>query len=590
MKLSWYISSAYGQLRKDWMIFTFIFAAGMLFTANINIREGHVRQKIWSDASQYYVYMPATFVYGWDVYRFPYKIEKKFEGFLLDSKTGKVVIKTTYGESLLLLPFFIAAHSSAYIFGIPMDGFSSFYQLFMIAGCVFYFTLGLFFIKKFLDYYYSHSISLITVLLIALTTQILFYAYDAVLMSHAYSFFLFSSFIFLLKKYYEGGRKSVLLFTLLSLTLAIAVLLRPTNILIVLWIPFLDLKSARELWQRIIFFLNLKRSLIYLPIQFMVLVPQFLYWKYLSGQFLFYSYPGEVFYWANPLILQIWFSPLNGLFPYHPVWFIFIAGMIFMISKRKPNGWFSLIFFLLASYIFSCWHCWFYAGSYGFRPLAEFSVFAALPLGMFLQTLCRLKNLFLKSSAVLLFVILIYYNLTQLYNYNVFTGGMWSWDDFIIKLKTYKLTDSHQKTYTWKNDFSNSYGYEPVMLLDSNARSRVSATWCDKDIPDNVHYKRILSSILDHPVRKVNMSVFIKSADEDSTKASWVATVEQDGKTLLYKAISVDQFLKGKNAYTRVEGTFEIPAWIDQNSLIHFFISNPKGRTFYIDDMSIEFK
>jgi len=590
MKLSRIIGFALDQLRKDWIIFTFIFFAGLLFTAKINIREGQVRQKIWSDAAQYYVYMPATFIYGWDVFRFPYKIEKKFQGFLLDPKTGKVVIKTTYGESLLLLPFFAAADASAWLFGLPMDGFSSFYQLFMLAGCVFYFTLALFFIKKFLDYYYTHPVPLITVLLIAVTTQVLFYAYDAVLMSHAYSFFLFSSFLYLLKKYFEGGCKSYLLFTLLCLSLSIAVLLRPTNIMIVVWIPFLDLKSAKELWQRILFFLNPKRSLVYLLVQFIVLVPQFLYWKYLSGHYLFYSYPGEVFYWAHPMLLQVWFSPLNGLFTYHPAWIVFIAGMIFMIGGRKANGWFTLAFFLLTSYVFSCWHCWFYGGSYGFRPLAEFAVFAALPLGMFLQTVAGLKNLFIKSSVVILFVFLLYYNMMSLFNYNVFTGGMWSWDDFLVKLKTCKLLDYHQKTYTWETDFSNYYQYEPLLLTDSNARSRISATWCDRDIRDNVHYKRILSSILDHPVRKIDMSVYIKPADEDSTHAVWIATVEQDGKTLLYKSVPFDKFLRGKNIYSKVESSFAIPAWIDQNSPIHFFISNPGGRKFYIDDMRIEFR
>ncbi len=590
MKLSRYISVALGHLRKDWIIFMFIFAAGICFTAKINIREGHVRQKVWSDAAHYYVYMPATFIYGWDVFRFPYKIEKKFEGFLLDTKTGKVVIKTTYGEALLLLPFFLAAHSSAYVFGIPMDGFSAFYQVFMLVGCVFYFTLALFFIKKFLAYYYSHAVSLITVVLIALTTQMLFYAYDAILMSHVYSFFIFSSFIYLLKKYYEGGRRSYLLFTLISMSLALAVLLRPTNIMIVLWMPFLDLKSAKELWQRILFFLNPKRSLVYILIQFLVLIPQFIYWKYLSGHYLYYSYPGEVFYWAHPMLLQIWFSPLNGLFPYHPAWFIFIAGMFFMISRKKLNGWFTILFFLLSSYVFSCWHCWFYGGSYGFRPLAEFAVFMALPLGMFIQTISRMKNLFIKSSVLVLFVSLIYYNLMQLYHYNVFTGGMWSWDDFTIKLKNYKLLDCNQKTYLWESDFSNYYDYEPVLLLDNHSRSRVSATYCNYELPDNVHYKKILSGILDHPVRKVSMSVYIYPSDADSTHASWIATIEQNGKTLLYKEIPFDKFTRGKNIYSRIESTLEIPGWIDQNSLIHFFISNPKRREFFIDDMSLEFE
>lgn len=590
MKLLRHNNLSLNHLRNDWIIFTLIFVAGIFITFNSNIRGGQVRQKVWSDAAHYYVYMPATFIYGWDAFRFPYKIEKKFEGFLLDDKTGKVVIKTTCGEAILLTPFFLAANASAYVFGLPMDGFSSFYQLFMLIGCLFYFTFALYLIKKFLDYYYTHSVSLITVLIIALATQIYFYAYDAVLMSHVYSFFLFSSFIYLLKRYFEGGRKSYLLFTLISLSLGLAVLLRPTNILIVLWMAFLDLKSARELWQRILFFLNPKRSLIYIIVQFIVLIPQFLYWNYLSGHFIYYSYPGEVFFWAYPMLIQIWFSPFNGLFPYHPAWFIFIAGMLMMIAGRKINGWFTLFFFLFLSYVFSCWHCWFYGGSFGFRPLAEFTVFIALPLGYFIQCLSRWKNLFMKSSVVLIFLFLIYYNLMQFYHYNIFTGGMWSWDDFFIKLKNYELVDYPQKTYTWNTDFSNIYGYEPVLLVNENFRSRTTATYCNKDISDNVHYKNILSKILDHPVRKVSMEVYVNPEDADSTQAIWVAFVEENGKKIFYEGIPFDKFHTKKNCYSKIEGTFDFPEWIDQNSVIHFFVWNLKGREFYMDDMSIKFE
>ncbi|MCX6284403.1 MAG: hypothetical protein NTW31_09235 [Bacteroidetes bacterium] len=577
---------------RDLLIFILIFAAGIFLTINNNIRDGHVRQpgKIWSDAAHYYVYMPATFIYGWDVYRFPYKIEKKFEGFILNDKTGKVEIKTTCGEAILLTPFFLAAHASAYIFKLPMDGFSSFYQVFMLIGCVFYFTLGLFFIKKFLDCYFKHSVALISVLIVALTSQIYYYAYEAALMSHVYSFFLFSAFIYLLKKYLEGGKRSYTLFSLLSLSLALAVLLRPTNVLIILWMAFLDLKSARELWQRILFFLNPKRSLIYILIQFAVLIPQFLYWNYLSGHYIYFSYPGEVFFWGYPMLLQVWFSPFNGLFPYHPLWVLLLTGIGIMIWRRKLNGLFSLVFFLLASYVFSCWHCWFYGGSFGFRPLAEFIVFMALPLGWLIMAISRWKNLFLKSSMVFLFLILVYFNLMQFYNYNVFTGGMWSWDDFFIKLKNYELVDYPQKTYTWKTDFSNIYGYEPIYQTWKHPHSRVIASYCDKGIPDNAHYKRRLSAILDHPVHKLSLSVWVYSPDSNLTHASWICRIDSAGSLIFFKTLQFDDFVKKKDIYTEVHGTMDIPEWVDQNTAIHFYIRNTGGKEFYFDDMSIKFE
>ncbi|MCX6280895.1 MAG: hypothetical protein NTU51_02950, partial [Bacteroidetes bacterium] len=336
--------------------------------------------------------------------------------------------------------------------------------------------------------------------------------------------------------------------------------------------------------------LNPKRSLVFIMIQFIVLIPQFLYWKYLSGHFVYYSYPGEVFYWAHPMLLQIWFSPFNGLFPYHPVWFLFIAGMFVMVRQRKSNTWISIFFFLLASYIFSSWHCWFYGGSFGFRPLAEFAVFIALPLGYLLLAIIRWKNLFLRSVMVVVFLLLGYGNLMMFYHYNIFTGGMWSWDDYFIKLKDFELVDFPQKTYTWNTDFSNNFGYEPVILTNEHVRSRVTASYCNKDIADNVHYRRTLSKILDHPVSRVSMSVWVYPALADSMHAVWVCSVEKNGKMIYYKDIPFDKFPARKGVYGNIRDTIEIPEWVDQNSEIHCFIWNPKGREFYFDDMSIKFE
>jgi len=588
---SGFLNRGSGSIR-DLIIFILIFGSGLFLTVNSNIRGGLVKHpgKVWSDAAHYYVYMPATFIYNWNAFEFPYKIEKKFEGFLLNDKTGKVEIKTTCGEAILLTPFFLAAHASAYIFNLPMDGFSSFYQVFMIMGCLFYAVLGLFFLKKFLDFYFRHPVSLIVILLMTLATQLYYYIFEAVLMSHIYSFFLFSTFIYLLKKYFDGGKKSNTLFVLISLCLALAVLLRPTNVLIILWLAFLDLKSARELWQRLLFFLNPKRSLVYIVIQFIILVPQFIYWHYLSGHYIYFSYPGEEFFWAHPMLLQVWFSPFNGLFPYHPIWFLFLAGIFIMVRLRKLNGIFSLFFFLLISYVFSCWHCWYYGGSFGFRPLAEFTVFMALPLGYLILAIARWKNLFLKASMVTVFLLLTYINLMQFYHYQIFTGGMWSWDDYFIKLRDYEIIDYPQKTYEFKTDFSNTFRYEPVIQTRQHAHSRLMASYCNKDIADNVHYKRILSKILDHNVRKVSLSLWVYPADADSTHAQWICRVENGGTLLFFKSFQLDEMVNKRDIYARFTASFEIPEWVDQNSDIDLFIWNPRGHEFYFDDMTIKFE
>ena len=67
--------------------------------------------EIYSDKADYYVYLPATFIYNWEVTKFPKGIDIATIGFTLDYKHRKIVVKTTCGEAILVCPFFLASHA-----------------------------------------------------------------------------------------------------------------------------------------------------------------------------------------------------------------------------------------------------------------------------------------------------------------------------------------------------------------------------------------------------------------------------------------------------------------------------------------------
>jgi hypothetical protein len=559
---------------------------------DINLEGGKVKHpgKIWSDAAHYYVYMPATFVYHWNYDLFPYHIDKKFQGFIQNDKLRKIEVKTTYGVSLLLSPFFLLAHTLAVLTGMDANGFSSWYQVFMMIGAVFYFTLALFFLKKFLERYVQESVALLTVILAALTTQLYFYAYREVLMSHVYSFFLFSVFIYLLKRYLDDPARPARIFFLLSLSLALAVLVRPTNFVAILWLAFLDLRTAREFWQRLGFFFHPRRSLVYAAVQFAVLIPQFLYWHYFSGKYIFYSYPGEVFYWLNPLYLRVWFSPNNGLFPYNPVFLLVIASMIWMTLTRKANGLFSLVFFVLISHIISSWHCWYYGGSFGSRPFTEFIPFMILPFALLLQKAWASRNLFLRSSFNFFILVLIYFNLTQVYRYNVFTGGTWGWDDYFIRFKKMELLNYPQETYCWKNDFDNVYGYWPRIPDYWWQHSPVLSAYFGPGVEDACHYDAEIGKVLDRPVSRIRISAWIRPGNTDKTGAVLACSFGDPGRGGLYREFRFDELDTRLFAWSRGEFILDIPEWTEQSGNFHLYIKNPNHLRFTIDDMEVEFR
>ncbi|MCX6244921.1 MAG: hypothetical protein NTU98_09470 [Bacteroidetes bacterium] len=582
-----------GRKIPDLVFFIPVFLLCLYLAWNINFagQKGPYR-KIYSDKAHYYVYLPATFIYGWDIHKFPAGIEKKCEGFLLDKKTNKVIIKTTCGVAILIAPFFLVTHLVALQWNLQPNGFSDFYQQMTILPGVFYLVLGLFFLQRFLRRYFSRGISWLTVLLILAGTNLFDYGIYDGLMSHVYSFFLFSLFLFLLKKFLDSGKKSYGLFLGMSIVLSLAILIRPTNILLMTWMLFLDVKSWKEIRARLILFLKPTYILIFLVTAFIIFLPQFFYWKYLTGHFVYYSYPNEGFTnWKQPQMIPAWFSTLNGLFIYTPLVFFFVAGMLFMIVKKVPNGTFIGLSFLLASYVFSSWSAWFFGGSFGYRPMVEYYALFSLPFAWFISGIGKIRNLFVKSIIVVAMVFSSYYNLVLTYHQRWDTNSVWSWDDYLFYLDYTGLYDVPMRSYTYRLDFEN-FGMLDLPPTRFCVHSPTLGSYIDKWNEYNKLYSRQLENIFRRQVRRVDASIWVNPWKKATTGTLFVCRIGNDPDRPVYeKTLKIDDFIKDPSSWNLVSGTFEIPEWIDQKNEIRFMIRNiPRTDSVYFDDMKLRFE
>ncbi len=587
------INPLFVKRNVDWIIFVPLFFIGLYLSYNINFinRQGPLPE-ICSDKADYYVYLPATFIYGWDIHKFPAGIEKKCQGFYLDTKRNKLLDKTTCGVAILWAPFFLVTHFIAVHWDLQPDGFSDFYDKMTILPGVFYLVLGLFFLRKFLSKYFSPWISWITVLLIFAGTNLYYFGIDDGLMSHVNSFFLFSLFLFLLKKFLDHGKKSLGLYVGISFVVSLAILIRPTNILLLFIMIFLDIDSVKDLWRRIFLFLKPAYILSFIVIAILVFVPQFIYWKYLTGHFLYYSYPGEGFSnWKNPQIIPVLFSPLNGFFVYTPLALLFIAGIIIMIVKKIPNGIFIGFFFLLVTYIYSSWYCWYFGGSFGYRPLVEYYSILALPFGYFLSSLKTKKNLYIRSLLILFIIITTYYNLRLTYNQRWNTSSAWAWDDYLIYLDNAGLYHYKFDTYTFKQDFENSPS-EPQFIQRRCVHSPGFAGYLNENIDVNGKFSRRLDGILHGPTKRIKVSLWVNSGKKIKTKALFICNIHDwHQKCYYFKRIPLDDFITSPDTWTKVTGTLEIPEWLDQSNIITTFVWNiSKTPLTYIDDIELRFE
>jgi 4-amino-4-deoxy-L-arabinose transferase-like glycosyltransferase len=279
---------------------------------------------------------------------------------------------------------------------------------------LFYLCFGFIFLKKILKPHFRDGIIALTILAIGLGTNLFYFSTREAVLSHAYNFSLFACFIYLMIRWYE---KSSIRRTIgLGILLGLISLIRPTNILILLFFLLYGIGSVREIPGRILFFIK-KYPLILLMLLmvFLIWLPQFLYWKSVSGKYLFYSYRDEGFFFQNPQIIKGLFGYRNGWLLYTPMMIFAFLGLPVIYKKLRPFFAGILVFMFFNIWIVLSWWCWWYVG-FGNRAFIESYALLAIPLSAFFSIILK-KKLFVKIPFFALFVFFVFLNIFQSFQY-----------------------------------------------------------------------------------------------------------------------------------------------------------------------------
>jgi hypothetical protein len=367
------------------------------------------------DVNSYYAYLPMAFVYHDMSMGFMDNTDKDYKAHYWPHtmEDGTRVVVTTMGMSYMYAPFFLAWHGIAQLTGYTGDEFSPPYKIALILSCLFYFMIGLIFLRKVLLQYYSETVTAIVLLALVFGTNLLHYVSYEPTMSHAYSFSLFSVFLYVLIRFL---RKPGIRYAMLSGGLAgLIVLIRPSNIIIILLFLLWEVRSPGDLWNRTMLYIRKAHLTSYMILAFVVVwVPQFLYWYYLTGSILINTY-GELggnFFLGNPQIWHTLFSYRKGWLVYTPLMVLAIIGLYFLYKQHRQLFFPVLIFMLLNIYVVSSWWCWWYGGSFGLRSFIDMYGLMALPLAAFISILLKRKS-WLKWAGLFLIALFIYYNIFQ---------------------------------------------------------------------------------------------------------------------------------------------------------------------------------
>jgi len=346
------------------------------------------------DVKSYYGYLPATFIDKDITLKFLYDINmKKWNYWPETAPNGGLVIKTSMGMSIMYSPFFFIAHYLVKNTKYKANGFSTPYAFALIVSSVFYVIIGFIFLRLLLLKYFKDIIVTISILILGLATNLYCYTTFYAPMSHGYSFSLFCIFLFLIEKWQE--KQKIITTVFLGLIIGMITLIRPTNGLIVIVFLLFNVAYFNDILARLKFYLkNYHKIILMIFVAFIVWIPQFIYWKYITGDWFFYSYgKNEQFFFNEPKIFSVLLGFRKGWLIYTPVMLFALTGIGMLWKYNRQYFYPVLIFTVVNIYVVSSWWCWWYGGGFGMRPLIESYAILAIPLATFLAWMIKQKKL-----------------------------------------------------------------------------------------------------------------------------------------------------------------------------------------------------
>lgn len=433
------------------------------------------------DVEGYYWYLPSFFIFK-DLKKQQFKdtiltkykasAQNVFQHAFIHPPSGHYVMKYTSGMALIYLPAFTAGHVAAHVLHYPKDGFSAPYKLALqIWGLVFALT-GLVYLRKLLKRYYTDTITGIVLLLLVLGTNYFNYTSIDGAMPHSW---LFTIYVFILLQtcyFYQTGKARYALAT--GLLIGLATLIRPSEIIALLIPALWGLDSVSDIKARLRLFFQRKWLLVTVAAcVFAVVSIQLVYWKYVAGEWLVYSYQDQGFSFFHPHIFDYSFSMKAGWLRYCPMMILAWVGLLPFLRYGK-NRFAVILYFMISFYIVSAWNVWDYGGFSGRAMIQSYPVLL-FPIATLLTYAAQQK--LIKSILIPVIGLCLYINIWWTYQAHI--GGLvdplcttkayywkmvgrWSLPEDIQKLKdTDELpeTEPAVKTLILEDELSDTSAY-----------------------------------------------------------------------------------------------------------------------------------
>lgn len=353
----------------------------------ITLRLSYPPKNIISyDVFGYYLYLPAVFIYddpGLKDISWVKEVNEKYNASPSLYQIAKVsdtnwAIRFHSGIAIMYAPFFFGGHAYALLTDYEADGFSLPYQWAIIIAGLFYTLAGVWLLRKALLSLFSEKVTAITLVLIFIGSNVFFFCTWGNDAPHIYIFSLYTAIIWLTSKWYKIPRPIYAI--ALGLITGLTLITRPSEIFILfipvfwgIWNRTSVIDKLKMIWTR--------KTDVLMIILFtaIAVLPQIIYWKYATGQWIYNSYddPQSGFNFANPRFGYILFGFRKGFYIYSPMMLFATVGFYHLFKQKRHLFIPILLFFLANVYLISCYSS---LVSYGWRAFVQAHAVMSIPL------------------------------------------------------------------------------------------------------------------------------------------------------------------------------------------------------------------
>ena len=380
----------------------------------------HPKNILSYDVFGYYLYLPSLVIHhdpGLHDISWVNEINGQYKASpslyqLSKTSEGSWVIRFYTGMSFLYAPFFLAGHLYALASSYPADGFSPPYQWAIIISGIFYTLLGVWLMRKLLLEFFSDYVTAFTLFLLFIGSNLFFFSTIGNDAPHVYIFTLMTALIYLTHCWHRSPKPITA--AGIGLLIGLISICRASGSLTVL-IPLLwgidDFSSFKEKIRLLV--RNYRHVLIVVGATVVAFLPQILYWRVNTGQFIYNAYddPQSGLDLLNPRFIYVLFGFRKGFYVYSTMMIFATIGFFQLFKNNRKIFPAILLFFLASVYLIASYSS---LVSYGWRAFIEVHAVLAIPLGYFVSSTFQYRKI-LRFAIFALFVLITILNLFKSY-------------------------------------------------------------------------------------------------------------------------------------------------------------------------------